>query len=350
MERNHNWSEFRSPLRRLEAAFLLAGLAAASAIAFKAHPFTKPCYIPTLLYLPLPLVVWAAVRFQTLGASAAICVITVGSIASILHGSTVFGGSEVEENVLALQLFLMVVSVSTLLLGASTSELRAAECTTARVARSVLGAQDDERRHIARRLLDDIGQTLAMATWATHQQPAPAGLEETVHKSIRDLRDLSYLLHPPMLEDAGLEAALRARLTSFSECTGIAVTFEASGFGRLSADLELTIYRVVEEALAHVKQHSASVTARVDVQRSAAGREDVVVSVEDAGTGLPWLADVGGVIQRLTATASGWGVGLTRMRERVRRMGGTLEITTARSRTVVRALIPIPEQEAQRIM
>jgi integral membrane sensor domain MASE1 len=350
IESNHDWSEFRSPSRRLEGALLLAGLAAACAMAFKAHPLTKACYIPSLLYLPLPFVVWAAVRFQALGATAAICVITVGSIASTLHGSTVFGGSEVEENVLALQLFLMVVSVSTLLLGASTAELRAAECTSARVARSVLGAQDDERRHIARRLLDDIGQTLAMATWATPQQPAPAGLEETVHKSIRDLRELSYLLHPPMLEDAGLEAALRARLQSFSDCTGIAVTFEASGLGRLSADLELTIYRVVEEALAHVKQHSASVAARVDVQRGAAGREDVVVSVEDAGARLPWRASVGGIFHRLTATASGWGLGLTRMRERVRRMGGTLVITTASSRTIVRALIPVAGQDAQRIV
>ena len=145
---------------------------------------------------------------------------TVGSIASTLNGSTVFAGADVEANVLALQLFLMVVSISTLLLGASTDELRRAERTTARLARFVLGAQDDERRHVANRLLDDIGQRLAAATWVTNQQPSPAGLEDAVQKSIQDLRDLSYLLHPFLLEDAGLEAALRARLDSYSECTG----------------------------------------------------------------------------------------------------------------------------------
>src|SRR5215510_7803189 len=286
-----DWSDFGSPLRRLEAFVLLAGLVVACTIAFLAYPLAKSCYVPTLLYLPLPLVVWAAVRFQTIGASAAIFVITVGSIASTLHGSTVFSGSSVEENVLALQLFLLVVSGSTLLLGASTEELRAAERTTARLARFVLGAQDAERRHVAKRLLDDIAQRLAAATWVTSKSTR-AGLEETIQRSIRDLRELSYLLHPPMLEDSGLETALRARLDSFSHCTGIAVTLEASGIGRLPADVELTIYRVVEEALANVKQHSGSVMARVGVQRSSRGRDVVRVSIEDASKGMSWTVNV----------------------------------------------------------
>ena len=180
---DHRWSDFYSRSRRVEASFLLAGLGMACTIAFWAHPLAKTCYVPTLLYLPLPLVVWAAVRFQALGASAAIFIITVGSIASTLQGSTVFAGSDVEENVLALQLFLLVVSGSTLLLGAATDELRAAERTTARLARCVLGAQDAERRHVAKRLLDDTCQRLAAATWVSNQQSAPTALEEMVQKS-----------------------------------------------------------------------------------------------------------------------------------------------------------------------
>jgi integral membrane sensor domain MASE1/two-component sensor histidine kinase len=350
MGNDHRWSDFDSRSRRLEASFLLAGLGVACTIAFWAHPLTKTCYVPTLLYLPLPLVVWAAVRFQAIGASAAIFVITVGSIASTLQGSTVFAGSDVEENVLALQLFLLVVTGSTLLLGASTDELRAAERTTARLARCVLGAQDAERRHVANRLLDDICQRLAAATWVSNQQPAATALEEMVQKSIRDLRELSYLLHPPMLEDAGLETALRTRLDSYADCTGIAVTLDASGLGRLPADLELTIFRVVEEALANVKQHSGSVTAHVGVQRGSGGGDVVTVSIEDAGRGLPWMVDVGAQIQRLTTTTTGWGLGLARMRERVHRMGGTLEITSARRRTTVRASIPIRQEEVHSIL
>jgi len=350
MGSKHDWSDFGSPLRRVEAFVLLAGLVVACTIAFLAYPFAKSCYVPTLLYLPLPLVVWAAVRFQTIGASVAIFVITVGSIASILHGSTVFSGSNVEENVLALQLFLLVVSGSTFLLGASTDELRAAERTTARLARFVLGAQDAERRHVAKRLLDDIAQRLAAATWTSNEPGLSAAREEAIQTSIRDLRELSYLLHPPMLEDAGLETALRVRLDSYSHCTGIAVTLEATGLGRLPADVELTIFRVVEEALANIKQHSGSVTAHVSVHRGLEGRDVVMVSIEDAGRGMPWMVNMGALIQRLTTTTAGWGLGLAKMRERVRRMGGTLEITSARSRTTVRVLIPIAAEQAHRII
>jgi len=272
---------------------------------------------------------------------------TVGSIASTLQGSTVFAGVDVEANVLALQLFLMVVSISTFLLGASTDELRRAERTTARLARFVLGSQDEERRHIARRLLEDIGQRLAAATWAMNEQHAPARLEDAVQESIRDLRDLSYVLHPFMLEDAGLEAALSARLEGYSKCTGIAVSLEAFGLGRLPAAVELTIFRVVEEALANVRQHSGSATARVSIQRDPGlGGGGVVVAIEDSGRGMPWMINMAALVQRLTAPTAGWGLGLARMRERVHRMGGTLEITSANSRTIVRASIPVPHEEA----
>ena len=145
-----------------------------------------------------------------------------------------------------------------------------------------------------------------------------------------------------MLEDAGLEAALRARLDSYSECTGIAVTLEAAGLGRLPADIELTIFRVVEEALANVKQHSGSATALVSIQRDPQSAENaVVVAIEDAGRELPWMANMAALVQRLTATTADWGLGLARMRERVHRMGGTLEITSANNRTIVRASIPV---------
>ena len=343
---SNDWSDFRSHSRRIEASLLVAGLGVACTIAFRTYPFAKPCYIPSILYLPLPFVVWAAVRFQSVGASTAIFVMTLGAIASTLHGSTtVFAGADVEANVLALQLFLLVVSTSILLLGASTDECRRAERTTARLARFVLGAQDDERRHVAKRLLDDVAQRLAAATWVTDRKPSPVELEDAVQRSIKDLRDLSYLLHPPMLEDAGLETALRARLDSYSECTGIAVTLEAAGLGRLPADIELTIFRVVEEALANAKQRSGSAMTLVRIQRDPQSPDNaVVVAIEDAGRELPWMANMATLVQRLTATTADWGVGLARMRERVHRMGGTFEITSANNRTIVRASIPVTEE------
>jgi signal transduction histidine kinase len=343
MVKYHDWSDFRSHPQRIEALFLVTGLLVACAIAFEANALAGTSYFPALLYLPLPFVIWAAVRFRTNGASVAILAVTVASISSVLHGPTVFGSADVEANVLALQLFLMVLSVSILLLGASVDELQRAEQMAARLARSVLGAQDGERREVARRLLDGIGQRLAAATWVTEQQPVTKGLEAVVHHSIRELRELSYLLHPPMLDEAGLQSALRARLDSYSECTGIAVTLEISGLDRLPADVELTIFRVIEEALANVEQHSGSVTARVSIEPGARPSGDsVVVTIEDAGGGMPVIAKVEGLIQRATTTTAGGGLGLARMRERLRRIGGELEINFESNKTSVRASIPVP--------
>ena len=342
MVKDHDWSDFRSHPQRIEALCLITGLLVASAIAFHASSIAGSSYFPALLYLPLPFAIWAAVRFRTKGASVAILVVTIASISSMLRGPTVFGGADVEESVLALQLFLMVLSVSILLLGASVDELRRAEQTAARLARSVLGAQDAERRDVAKRLLDGIGQKLAAATWMTDQHPTPPGFDEVVQRSIRDLRELSYLLHPPMLDEAGLDTALRARLGKYSECTGIAVTLELSGLGRLPADVELTIFRVVEEALANVKQHSRSVTARVSIERGArSDRDGVVVRIEDGGGGMPIIAKVETLIQQATTTAAGGGLGLARMRERLRRIGGELEISSASNKTTVCAIIPV---------
>ena len=341
MVKDHDWSDFRSHPQRIEALCLITGLLVASAIAFQASSIAGSSYFPALLYLPLPFVIWAAVRFRTKGASAAILVVTIASISSMLRGPTVFGGADVEESVLALQLFLMVLSVSILLLGASVDELRRAEQTAARLARSVLGAQDAERREVAKRLLDGIGQRLAAATWVD-QHPTLPGFDEVVQRSIRDLRELSYLLHPPMLDEAGLETALRARLGKYSECTGIAVTLELSGLDRLPADVELTIFRVVEEALANVKQHSRSVTARVSIERAArSDRDGVVVRIEDGGGGMPIIGKVETLIQQATTTAAGGGLGLARMRERLRRIGGELEISSASNKTTVCATIPV---------
>ena len=343
MVKDHDWSDFRSRLRRTEALFLVTGLLIACAIAFEANLIAGPSYFPALLYLPLPFAVWAAVRFRTKGASVAILAVTVASISSVLHGPTVFASADVEANVLALQLFLTVLSVSILLLGASVDELRRAEQTAVRLARSVLGAQDEERREVATRLLDGIGQRLAAATWVTDQQPTTKGLEGAVQQSIRDLRQLSYLLHPPMLAEGGLQSALRARLDRYSECTGIAVALEISGFDRLPADVELTIFRVIEDALLNVEQHSGSVTARVSIKPGARPNEDsVVVTIEDAGGGMPVIAKVEGLIQQATTTTDGGGLGLARMRERLRQIGGELEINFESNKTSVRASIPVP--------
>src|SRR5262249_1990374 len=137
-------------------------------------------------------------------------------------------------------------------------------------------------------------------------------IEKEVQRSIGELRELSYLLHPPMLEDGGLELALRTRLRRYTERTGIAVALDVSELGRLPAEMELTIFRVIEEALANVERHSGSTTARVSVRRGSPlnGGGVVMVAIEDTGRGMPWKADLDGLIDRMVAENASCGMGL----------------------------------------
>jgi M6 family metalloprotease-like protein len=203
-------------------------------------------------------------------------------------------------------------------------------------------AQDQERRHVATRLLDGIAQRLTVATWGTGEPPARVGLQETVEQSVHDLRKLSYLLHPPMLEEAGLETALRARLDQYTRSTGLTASLAASELGRLPAELELTIFRVVEEALANVQPHSGIATSRITIEHGPQSTSDGVVLIVETGVrGMPSMASFGALIKRMTATTTGWGLGLARMRERVQRIGGSLEISSTSNRTTVRATFPV---------
>ena len=159
---------------------------------------------------------------------------------------------------------------------------------------------------------------------------------------MHDLRKLSYQLHPPMLEEAGLETALRARLDSYTRSTGMTASLEASELGRLPAELELTIFRVVEEALANVELHSGIATSRISIELGPQSSSDgVVLEVETGVSGVPSKGSFGALIKRMTATTTGRGLGLARMRERVRRIGGSLEISATSNRTTVRATFPV---------
>ena len=343
-----DWAEFSSRSRQGEALLLLAGLAVACVVAFKADTWTPRNFLPALLYLPLPLVLWAAVRFRTRGASAAILVLTVTSIALTSQAPTVFVRAEAEDNVLALQVFITAVAAPVLLLAASVNGLRRAEDTAAALARFVLSSQDEERRRVARSLHDSIAQNLLAASWmidgaqsrlGSSEQRADESLRNILRQSIRDLRETSYLLHPPLLEDGGLPAEIQSLAMDYSQRTGIAVAVDVPDhLGRLPPQVELTTFRVVEEALANVRQHSGSATARVKIDRQASlTAGNLVLAIEDAGKGMLHPG-------HRAARVDGSGLGLARMHERLHSVGGRLEISSGQAGTVVRAFIPIAPQ------
>jgi PAS domain S-box-containing protein len=203
--------------------------------------------------------------------------------------------------------------------------------------------QDDERRRLARELHDSVGQTLAAMSMSlgviqaqTHKLDlvgARAVLElgQLVDHVSREIRTISHLLHPPLLDVAGLASALRWYADGFSERSNIKVDVEIpADFGRLPDELEIAIFRIVQECLTNVHRHSGSATAAIRVHQDG---NTLIVKVEDSGKGIPPEKQ-----HELIAAGRG-GVGFTGMRERLRRLGGTLEIQSNESGTAVTAIL-----------
>jgi signal transduction histidine kinase len=209
----------------------------------------------------------------------------------------------------------------------------------------LLQIQDEERRRIARELHDSVGQMLAavnmnlahVAREAHALSPESAraladnsGLLEQISTEIRTI---SHLLHPPLLDEVGLRSALQWYIDGFSERSKIQVTLELpEDFGRLPRNLEITLFRVVQECLTNIHRHSGSSTAAIRVTRS---ENEVRLEVRDAGRGIPAQT------QNRLASGKLSGVGLRGMQERLRQMGGQLEVQSNGSGTQVSAALPI---------
>lgn len=195
----------------------------------------------------------------------------------------------------------------------------------------VLRVQDEERRRLARDLHDDLGQKLVSAKMC---MPKVAGTEDSVQaidEALATVRNLSYLLHPPLLDETGLQAALHWFIEGLVKRSGIKIsmTIAPQTFPRLAKDIETAIFRVVQECLTNVYRHAKSQNARVEIEK----RFDwVVVRVRDYGIGVP---------QAVTAQVPKLGVGISGMRERLRQFGGELIIARAEPGTVVEGKIPL---------
>ena len=347
----HIWLKWQFARSQIEPTVLAVALVGACLLIAMAVGRVPHEFLVALLFLTLPLTLWAAVRFGEKGASATILILTVILTWRTLRGPALFEDLTPERSVLALQLFLIALSVPVLLLGAVIDDLRGAERRTRGLAARLLTAQDEERRRIARELHDSTGQNLIAATLLTGQvqrllpaaiEPIMLKLDELLQQSIREIRTVSYLLHPPFLDEDGLALALREYTDGFAARSNIEVDLNiAADLGKLSGDIELALFRIVQEALTNVARHSESKTARIDLARAgSAGRRHVVLMIEDKGKGMPAIGP-----RRLIGFANkpgtSQGVGLASMRERVRQIGGRIEIDSTAGRTVVRALVPI---------
>jgi signal transduction histidine kinase len=304
--------------------------------------FAPHIFLPAILLLPLPLILFASIRYGERGASGTILVIATTMTWFTLRGRGMFAGQDQEMSVLALQLFLTGLSIPILLLGAMVEELQNAGQTTRALAASLMRAQDEERRRIARDLHDSTGQNLIAASLiagrlrdslSTEAMPLLDELENNLKQSNRELRTVSYLLHPPYLDEAGLGLALRYYLEGFEEHSGIQVDLEIADIGRLAKDTELVIFRVVQEALTNVARHSGSSTAVIRLVRQNDEDAQILLTVEDFGKGINDR-----VLDSPSKVSSG--LGLISMRERLAQIGGRLQIESTRGHTRLEAVIP----------
>jgi PAS domain S-box-containing protein len=207
----------------------------------------------------------------------------------------------------------------------------------------VMRIQDEERRHIARELHDSAGQTLTvlgmnLATISKntkrHTPEIAKSIDqvlEMVQELTKEIRTTSYLLHPPLLDENGLPAALSWYIRGLSERSGLDIAFSISEeFGRLPRDLELVVFRLVQECLTNIHRHSGSKTAAIQVNRDS---DRILVEVRDQGKGIP-LDKLAHIEQGIS------GVGIRGMRERLRQFHGEMILDSEGTGTTVIVTIP----------
>jgi len=216
-----------------------------------------------------------------------------------------------------------------------------AEQNALNLSAQLLNAQDQERRRIARELHDGLGQNLAAAKMIADSLLARSNdkqklqdLSVILHDAVASTRSISHLLHPPLVDELGFVSAARSYLEGFSNRTGVQVQADLPDSNdRLPRDLELTLFRVLQEALTNIQRHSKSPTA--EVQFRADGRT-ATLQVRDHGVGLP-----AATIKNFNENGSSVGVGLAGMKERVREHHGQFEIRSNSAGTFISATFPI---------
>ena len=212
--------------------------------------------------------------------------------------------------------------------------------------------QDEERRRIARELHDSVGQTLAalgmnlsmVRSDLERLSNITATLndsEDLVRNMSAEVRTISHLLHPPLLDEAGLASALRWYADGFAKRSGIKVNLDLQEhLPRLPSEIETAIFRVIQECLTNIHRHSDSQVAKIQVRRR---EQQVFIEVADKGKGIP-----SDKLEEM-ATAGTPGVGIRGMRERLRQLGGTMDIESGGSGTCVTVQLPVPDNKQLKV-
>ena len=218
----------------------------------------------------------------------------------------------------------------------SRSQLEIRTLELQRLSGQLLRIQDDERRRIARDLHDDLGQHLTALKMALEDKGREVQADDQLIKltdgALQKVRNLSYLLHPPLLDESGLLPAIHWYLEGLKKRSHLNINFnyEPMVFPRLSNEIETSIFRILQESLTNVYRHSGSQDVRIDLHQQA---DRVIVRVRDFGKGIE-----SGLVTGLQLPV---GVGIGGMRERLKQFGGELRVLRAEPGTLVEAIIPL---------
>lgn len=209
----------------------------------------------------------------------------------------------------------------------------------------LMRVQDEERRRIARDLHDSTGQKLValkMQLTQLGQSQEGAGKDafqeqmKLLDEAVQEIRTLSQLLHPPLLEEAGLASATRWLAESFGERAGLQIDLKLDDeLERLPESVEIALFRVIQESLNNIHRHSGADRVSIELNN---GAKSLVLRISDNGKGLPPE-----IMSGIPGKRATFGVGILGMRERLSQLGGTLSINSTRKGTVVEAKVPAPQ-------
>ena len=229
-----------------------------------------------------------------------------------------------------------------------THQLEALNGELRRLSTSLIASQDKERRRIARELHDGLGQDLAAMKMMMNgilqqerltqpQNPTAAELTMLIDRAIQQVRSMSHLLHPPLLDEVGLRSAIQWYLDGFTKRSGIETFIDAqpADFPRLGPELETAVFRVIQEALTNVFRHSAARRAWVTLLK---GKDSITVTVKDDGSGISERVE--------EFRPDSIGIGIGGMRQRVREFGGEMRLRNTSPGTLLEVVVPLDSTPA----
>jgi len=306
----------------IEFAVLTATTVVLGYFAFAAHTKSDS---PALLYSLVPSLLWSVLRFGWIGTTSSMIIISFLSVWGLVHERGPFNALGSQNSMLALQLFLIFAATPFMILTAVVEDRKLAGEQLARLSRTLIEAHEEERKRIARDVHDDYSQRLTLLAIDVENlahkvgDSSPGTKQQLVdfHRRLRelgtDMHSLSHQLYSSTLETLGLVAGIRGFCREFAETEHLQVDFTHENVpGSIPGDVALCLFRIVQEGLRNVKRHSGTEKANVRIEWSGG---NLHLTVYDQGKGF----DVG-------TSPAGGGIGIWSMQERLRLLGGRLQI------------------------